>query len=148
MGVLAGGHKAVFALAAGVTPLGSRRLPPAPAGVLGDPAERRSDRTDHRSEPPAASRRSLILRLVAIRSSITHSQSTALAAYERHSAAGLCDLDLAAPMSYSQSNGTLSGAAGAACKNQPAQIPFPSAPRASEHRPPARPAPRRRAQRL
>jgi hypothetical protein len=66
----------------------------------------------------------LILRLVHVYSSVTHSRSAALAAYQRHSDAGLCDLDLASPVSYSQTTGTLSTAATAACRNQRSAVPF------------------------
>ena len=128
MGVLAGGHKAVFALAAGVTHSGPGIC--RPSRQVCSEILISAGQTERITVPTTGSKlpQILILRLVAIHSSTTHSKSTALVAYERHSAAGLCDLDLAAPMSYNASNGTLSGAAGAACRKQPAQIPFPSAP--------------------
>ena len=63
------------------------------------------------------------LRLVSIASRVTHSRDEALAAFQRHSAAGLCELDLADPVTYSQ--GTVSAVAATACKDQPAAVPFP-----------------------
>jgi len=127
VGVMAGGAKAVFALGAGVLHRGQGECRPqrqvCSAIVLS------AGQTEQISFPTAnGGLKHLILRLVALRNSITHSHATALAAYERRSAAGLCDLALAAPMSYSQSDGTVSGTAGTACKGQPAPIPFPSAP--------------------
>jgi len=127
MGVLAGGQKAVFALAAGVQHQGPGECRPhkqmCSAILLS------AGQTERLTFPSAASgqQQQLILRLVGVRSSVTHSPSAALAAYERHSAAGLCDLDLTQPMSYNQSKGTLSGVAGASCKDQREAIPFPFA---------------------
>jgi hypothetical protein len=66
------------------------------------------------------------VRLVRIRRAVTRSRQVALAAYRRHSAAGLCALALTQPMSYSASGGTLTGTAGAACRHRPSAVPFPS----------------------
>jgi hypothetical protein len=125
-GVMAGGRQAVFALAAGVRHQG--------------PGLCRPDRTRCSAITLEAGQTEVItittahgghqrrvLRLVHIASSVTHSQSVALAAYDRHSAAGLCELELAAPVSYSQAKGTLTRVTGVACQNQPAAVPFPYA---------------------
>lgn len=128
MGVLAGGKQAAFALASAVRLSGPGVCHPhkwmCAEIVLSASQTERITMSSAGSKTQAQ----LVLRLVAVSSSVTHSQSTALAAYERHSAAGQCDLDLAQPMSYNQSEGTLSAAAGAACQHQTAQVPFPSAP--------------------
>jgi len=127
MGVMAGGQHAVFTLGIGITHTGPGLCRPdrtqCAAIVLQD------GQTEQLTIPAADSTKApqhLILRLVHIYSTITHSQSTALAAYQRHSGAGLCDLDLASPVSYSQTTGTLSTAASAACRNQQSTVPFPT----------------------
>lgn len=127
MGVMAGGQHAVFTLGAGITHTGPGLCRPdrtrCAAIVLQD------GQTEQLTVPAADSAkapRHLILRLVHVYSSVTHSRSTALAAYQRHSDAGLCDLDLANPVSYSQTTGILSTAATAACRNQHAAVPFPN----------------------
>jgi hypothetical protein len=126
MGVMAGGQQAVFALGAGITHAGPGLCRPdrtlCSAIVLQD------GQTERLTIPAAgnAKPQHLMLRLVHVYSTVTHSRSAALAAYQRHSDAGLCDLDLASPVSYSQTTGTLSTAATAACKNQPSAVPFPT----------------------
>jgi len=127
MGVMAGGRKAAFALAADVLHQGPGECRPhlqvCSTILLG------AGQTEQLAVPTAAGgQEHLVLRVGAVRSSVTHSHATALAAYRRHSAAGQCDLDLAAPMAYSQFAGTLSGTVAAACKGQTHAIPFPSAP--------------------
>jgi hypothetical protein len=126
MGVVAGGKQAVFALAAGVQHKGPGLCRPrrqqCSAILL------RAGQTEQITvATPIGGQRRTILRLVRVRSRVTRSRSVALAAYKRQSAAGRCDLYLAEPMSYSQSEGTLSAVTGGSCRHQPAAVPFPSA---------------------
>jgi hypothetical protein len=125
MGVLAGGHKAVFALSSGVGHQGQGDCRPhrqmCSELLLG------AGQTEQLTFTNAAgAKQRLTLRVVAVHSTVTHSHATAVAAYERHSAAGQCELDLAAPMAYSQSQGTLSAAASTTCKGQSGAVAFPS----------------------
>jgi hypothetical protein len=127
MGVMAGGRQAVFTLGTGITHTGPGLCRPdrtrCSAIVL------QNGQTERLTVPAADSTkapRHLVLRLVHVYSSVTHSRVAALGAYKRHSKAGLCDLDLASPVSYSPTTGTLSTAATAACKNQQSAVPFPT----------------------
>jgi hypothetical protein len=124
LGVMAGGHQAVFALGSGVTHKGPGLCRPdhdrCSAIVL------KAGQTEQLTVPTVdGGHQAMILRVVHITGTVTHSRAVALAAYERHSAAGLCDLELADPVSYSQTKGTISTAAAADCQGQPAPIPFP-----------------------
>jgi hypothetical protein len=126
MGTMAGGRQAVFALGAGVQHSGAGECRPqrrqCSAILL------RAGQTELITVPNAGGGQwQLLLQLVNVRSRVTRSQSEALAAYKRQSAAGRCDLDLAKPMTYSQSEGTVSAGAGTSCRRQPAALPFPSA---------------------
>lgn len=121
MGVMAGGRQAVFALGAGVQHAG--------AGVC-RPDRRRCaaivlqvGQTEQIIAPLAGGPRQLNLHLVSIAGRVTHSPDVSLAAFRRHSAAGLCELDLASPVTYGQ--GTVSAVPDTACKDQPAAVPFP-----------------------
>jgi hypothetical protein len=126
MGVMAGGRQAVFALGAGVRHKGSGDC--RPRRQVCSAILLRAGQTEVITVLSAdGGQRQLILRLVHVRSSVTRSQSEARAAYARYSAAGQCDLDLAKPMSYTYSNGTLAAAAAGSCRHQPAAVPFPSA---------------------
>jgi hypothetical protein len=123
MGVMAGGQEGVFALGAGVQHSGP--------GVCRPDRERcaaivlRAGQTEQIIAPAAGGPRQFNLSLVGIASRVTHSSDDALAAFQRHSAAGLCELDLADPVTYSQGVGTVSAVADTACKDQPAAVPFP-----------------------
>jgi hypothetical protein len=123
MGVLAGGNGAVFALGAAVQHSGPGVCRPdrkrCAAIVL------RVGQTEQVIAPAAGGPRQFNLSLVGIASRVTHSSDDALAAFQRHSAAGLCELDLADPVTYSQGVGTVSAVADTACKDQPAAVPFP-----------------------
>jgi hypothetical protein len=133
MGVMAGGRQAVFALRAGVQHAGPGTCRPRRtdcAAIL-----LKAGQTEHVTIPPAAGAaqsaagvpagaHQLILRSVRITGHITHSRNAALAAYERRSGVGLCELDLANPVSYSQSTGTLAGVAASVCKKHPGAVPF------------------------
>ncbi len=124
MGVMAGGRQAVFALRAGLQHAGPGLCRPDRAHCSAILLQ--AGQTEHITVPATsgAQQQQLILRLVHIASHVTHSRKVALAAYQRHSAAGLCELDLADPVSYSQSNGTVSSVATAACRKQSAAVPF------------------------
>jgi hypothetical protein len=123
MGVMAGGNGAVFALGAGVQHSGP--------GVCRPDRQRcaaivlRVGQTEQIIAPAAGGPRQFNLSLVGIAGRVTHSSDDALAAFQRHSAAGLCELDLADPVTYSQGAGTVSAVADTACKDQPAAVPFP-----------------------
>jgi hypothetical protein len=123
MGVLSGGDGAVFALGAGVQHAGPGVCRPdrlrCAAIVL------HVGQTEQLITQAAGGPRELDLSLVNISSRVTHSQDDALAAFHRHSAAGLCELDLSDPVSYSQGAGTVSAVTAAACKDQPTAVPFP-----------------------
>jgi hypothetical protein len=123
MGVLTGGDGAVFALGAGVQHAGPGICRPDPqrcaAIVL------HVGQTEQLITQAAGGPRELDLSLVNISSRVTHSQDDALAAFHRHSAAGLCELDLSDPVTYSQGAGTVSAVTAATCKDQPAAVPFP-----------------------
>lgn len=123
MGVMAGGDGAVFALGAGVQHTGPGVCRPdrlrCAAIVL------HVGQTEQLITQAAGGPRELNLSLVNIAARVTHSQDDALAAFHRHSAAGLCELDLSDPVTYSQGVGTVSAVTAAACKDQPAAVPFP-----------------------
>lgn len=123
MGVMGGGRQAVFALGAGVGHQGPGLCRPDAkrcAAITLEPGQ-----TEQISVPTAGGAPQQLILQVAISEGITHSRDVALAAYERHSAAGLCELYLAAPVIYSQIEGTLSSTPAAACRNQPTAVPFP-----------------------
>jgi hypothetical protein len=118
MGVMAGGKQAVFALGAGVGHTGPGLCRPdrtrCSAIVL------KAGQTEQITIPSASgAARQVVLRVVRIAGRVTHSRKVALAAYQRHSAAGQCALALADPVSYSPTDGTVSSAVTAACRNQP-----------------------------
>jgi hypothetical protein len=123
MGVLAGGDGAVFALGAGVQHAGPGVCRPdrlrCAAIVL------HVGQTEQLITQAAGGPRELNLSLANIAGRVTHSQDDALGAFHRHSAAGLCELDLSDPVSYSQGAGTVSAVTAAACKDQRAAVPFP-----------------------
>jgi hypothetical protein len=123
MGVMAGGTEAVFALGARVQHAGPGLCRPdrkrCAALVL------RVGQTEQIVAAAAGGPRQFDLSLVSIAGRVTHSRDEALAAFNRHSAAGLCELDLANPVTYSQGAGTVSSVAATTCKDQPAAVPFP-----------------------
>lgn len=123
MGVMAGGDGAVFAFGAGVQHSGPGVCRPdrtrCAAIVL------HVGQTEQLITQAAGGPRELNLSLVNIAGRVTHSQDDALAAFHRHSAAGLCELDLSDPVTYSQGAGTVSAVTAAACKDQPGAVPFP-----------------------
>ena len=66
----------------------------------------------------------VILRVVRITRTVTHSRRIALLAYLHYSEAGLCDLALADPVLYNLGTGTVSGVPKAVCDKQPKSVPF------------------------
>lgn len=126
LGVLAGGEDAVFEMNSSVQHAGPGVC--RPSRKVCSAIMLRAGQTETLTVPVAGgAQKQLSLRVVDIRSRVTRSFAEAFAAYERHSAAGLCDLALADPMAYSLVGGTLTGIAGAACTNHPDAVPFPSA---------------------
>jgi hypothetical protein len=126
MGVLDGGDQAVFGLGAGVQHAGPGLCRPNRARwaaiVLRTGQTEQIIVAGANGAPPQRLR----LSLASISSHVTHSRRDALAAYDRHSAAGLCELDLADPVTYSQTDGTLATvAASSDCKGQKHTVPFP-----------------------
>jgi hypothetical protein len=123
MGVMADGRHVVFALGAGVQHAGPGVCRPdrtrCAAIVL------RVGQTEQIIAPVAGGPRQLNISVVHIASHVTHSRDDALAAFQRHSAAGLCELNLGAPVAYSQGAGTVSPVAAAACRHRPRAVPFP-----------------------
>ncbi|MGH2896213.1 MAG: hypothetical protein ACRDPM_23495 [Solirubrobacteraceae bacterium] len=123
MGVMADGRSAVFALHAGIGHTGPGLCRPdhahCSAIVL------KAGQTEHLSVPSAnGGHQALVLRVVKISSSVTHSRKVALDAYHRVNDAGQCELDLANPVSYDPGSGTISSVARAACQRHPDAVPF------------------------
>lgn len=125
MGVLSGGAQAVFALGAGVSHSGPGICRLNRTNCSAILLKQGQAETLTWTLNGAAHR--MILRVGTISASQTQSHSDALAAYERHSDVGLCELDLASPVSYSSTTGLLSGVAAAACRGQRGAVPFASA---------------------
>jgi hypothetical protein len=123
LGVMTGGKQSVFALRAGLGHTGPGLCRPAHtrcSAILLKPGQ-----TEHITVPvTGGSPQQMILRLVHITRSVTHSRQSALKAYQRYSASGLCDLALADPVLYSLESGTVSGIPKAVCAHQPASVPF------------------------
>lgn len=123
MGVMSDGRSAVFALHAGVGHTGPGLCRPdhvhCSAIVL------KEGQTEHLSVPTTnGGHQDLVLRVVKISSSITHSRNVALDAYHRVSDAGQCELDLANPVSYDPVTGTISSVVKNACQKHPNAVPF------------------------
>ncbi|HXD63126.1 MAG TPA: hypothetical protein VNV17_00840 [Solirubrobacteraceae bacterium] len=123
MGVMSDGSSAVFALHAGVGHTGPGLCRPdhahCSAIVL------KAGQTEHLSVPGTnGSHQDLVLRVVKIASSITHSRRVALDAYHRVNDAGQCELDLANPVSYDSLTGTISSVVKNACQKHPNAVPF------------------------
>jgi hypothetical protein len=123
MGVMADGRSAVFALRAGIGHTGPGLCRPShthcSAIVL------KAGQTEHLSVPTSnGGHQDLVLRVVNISSSITHSRQVALDAYHRVNDAGQCELDLANPVSYDPVTGTIASVAKTACQRHPDAVPF------------------------
>ena len=123
MGVMADGRHVVFALGAGVQHAGPGVCRPDRARCAA--IVLRVGQTEQIIAPAAGGVRQLNISVVHIASLVTHSRDEALAALQRHSAAGLCELNLGAPVAYSQEAGTVSPVSAAACRHRPRAVPFP-----------------------
>jgi hypothetical protein len=125
LGIMTGGKQAVFALRAGLGHTGPGLCRPDRSrcsAILLQPGQ-----TENLTIPVAgAAPQHVILRLVRINHRVTHSRKLALAAYERYSAAGLCDLALADPVLYNLGTGTVTGVPKAVCQHQTKSVPFTS----------------------
>jgi hypothetical protein len=123
LGVMTGGKQAVFALRSGVGHTGPGLCRPDHArcsAIL-----LKAGQTEHLTVPLSdGSKQKVILRVVRITHSVTHSRTAALAAYLRYSPAGLCDLALADPVLYNLGTGTVTGMPKAVCDKQPKSVPF------------------------
>jgi hypothetical protein len=122
MGVMSNGTSVVFALHAGVGHSGPGLCRPDREHCSAIVLE--AGQTEHLSVPTATGHQDLVLRVVRIGSSITHSRQVALAAYHRVSDAGQCELDLANPVSYDSVTGTISSVVKNACQQHPDAVPF------------------------
>jgi hypothetical protein len=122
MGVMSGGTTAVFMLGAGVQHAGQGVCRPSfdqcAAIVL------RAGQTEELT-PPDAAGTPMQLRVTSIGKTVTNSRSAAVAAYRHVSAAGQCELDLAHPVLYSGTNGTVSAVDPKACHGLRGVVPFP-----------------------
>ena len=125
MGVMDGGKQAAFALNANIAHAGPGTCRPN-VRVCSVILLRAGQTETLTVSAVGGGQHRLVLRVLDIRSHVAPSHAEAFSAYERHSAAGLCDLALADPMSYSPSAGTLTGVAGDECKDQAEAVPFPS----------------------
>lgn len=125
MGVLSTGRSAVFALRQDVGHTGPGLCRPNHA--LCSAVVLKAGQTEHLTIPSAqtgGTPHSVILRVVKITSSITHSKQVALGAFERVSHAGVCDLLLADPMLYNLGTGTLTTMPREMCAKYPHAVPF------------------------
>lgn len=123
LGVMNGGKAAVFALKPGIGHTGPGLCRPDHAQCSAIVLKPRQ--TEHLTVPVTGSTpKQLILRVVRITRTVTHSRKAALAAYHRYSTAGLCDLALADPVLYDLGTGTVSGIPKALCAHQKSSVPF------------------------
>jgi hypothetical protein len=123
MGVMSDGASAVFALHAGIGHTGPGLC--RPDHVRCSAIVLKAGQTEHLSvQTTNGGHQDLVLRVVKISSSITHSRRVALDAYHRVNAAGQCELDLANPVSYDPVRGTISSVVKNACQKHPNAVPF------------------------
>jgi len=122
-GVMSGGREAVFGLGAGVAHAGPGLCRPSRSScsaIVLKPGE-----GEEVAWPTATGGvAQAILHLDKITSRVTHSRKEALAAYQRVSKAGICDLSLAQPVSYDPDTGTVQNFPKDACKAQASSAPF------------------------
>jgi hypothetical protein len=125
MGVLSTGRSAVFALRQDVGHTGPGLC--RPNHTLCSALILKEGQTEQITIPATTSDgkpQNVILRVVKITGSITHSKQVALNAFERISHAGMCDLLLADPMLYNLGTGTLSTMPKSMCADYPHSVPF------------------------
>jgi hypothetical protein len=122
-GVMSGGGQAVFGLGAGVAHAGPGLCRPSRSScsaIVLSPGD-----AEEVAWPTATGAMAqAILHLDKITSRVTHSRKEALKAYNRVSAAGICDLSLAQPVSYDPDTGTVQSFPKNACKAQASSAPF------------------------
>jgi hypothetical protein len=123
-GVMSNGNAAVFALRQGVGHTGPGWCHPdhdTCSAIVLKPGE-----TEALTIPgPGGTVQKRMLRVVRITSRVTHSQKVALAAFNRVSRPGLCDLLLAEPLIYHLDTGTYTSIPKKdACAKYPDAVPF------------------------
>jgi hypothetical protein len=122
-GVMSGGRQAVFGLGAGVAHAGPGLCRPSRTSCSAIVLS--AGQREEVAWPTATgSVAQAILHLDKITSRITHSRKEALKAYQRVSAAGMCDLSLSQPVNYDPETGTVQNFPKNACKAQTASAPF------------------------
>jgi hypothetical protein len=123
MGVMSNGGAAVFGLRQGVGHAGPGWCHPnhdVCSAIVLKPGQ-----TEDLTIPgPDGTPQKRMLRVVRINSTVTHSQKTALAAFNRVSPSGLCDVVQADPMLYNLDTGTYSNLPKNACAKYPNAVPF------------------------
>ena len=122
-GVLSGGKQAVFGLNDGTAHTGQGLCRPSRTScsaivLSAGQREEVAWATDTGGMAQA------ILTVGKISSRVTHSRKAALKAYNRVSAAGICDLSLSQPVSYNPATGTVQSFPKDACKAQASSAPF------------------------
>ncbi len=123
LGVMTGGKQAVFALKPGLGHTGPGLCRPAHTRCSAIILKR--GQTEHLTIPvTGGTPKQVILRVVRITRTVTHSRTAALKAYLRYSTAGLCDLALADPVLYNLGTGTVTGIPKAVCAHQKSSVPF------------------------
>jgi hypothetical protein len=122
-GVMAGGRQAVFGLGDGVQHAGPGRCRPSRSSCSGIVLS--AGQSEAVAWASATGRmQQAILHVAKITSTVTRSRKEALKAYQRVSAAGICDLSLAQPVSYNPATGTVQNFPKDACKAQASSVPF------------------------
>jgi hypothetical protein len=122
-GVMSGGRQAVFGLGAGVAHAGPGLCRPSRTSCSAIVLS--AGESEEVAWPTATgSVAQAVLRVNKITSRITHSRKEALKAYQRVSAAGMCDLSLSQPVNYDPETGTVQNFPKNACKAQTASAPF------------------------
>jgi hypothetical protein len=122
-GVLAGGKRAVFGLNDGMAHTGQGMCRPSRSScsaIVLAPGQREAVAWPNNTGGVDEG----VLTLSRITSRVTHSRKEALKAYNRISAAGLCDLSLSQPVTYDPATGTVQNFPKDACKAQAASAPF------------------------
>jgi len=122
-GVMSGGKQAVFGLNDGTAHTGKGLCRPSRTScsaivLSAGQSEEVAWATD------AGKMAQAILTVGKITSRVTHSRKEALKAYNRVSAAGICDLSLSQPVSYNPATGTVQSFPKDACKAQASSAPF------------------------
>ena len=125
-GVSDHGQQAVFALADGVTATGPGLCRPDHVHCSAIVLEA-GQAEELTYVGPAGNVRTLQLAVSRITGRAMSSRSAALAAYQRSSQAGRCELDMADPVQYDQARGAVSAISHSDCRHTPNAVPFPGA---------------------